>query len=161
MSFNNQVYQHNKESDMLKRIEKYCADNELRFKDVHDDYSTGIDIWIGRRCYDIKASESKKLTILKTLPNGTTYKPHETHLDVPYLYCLPSTGYCYRINKQEIIDYIKFLKSTGKLDIFLSEYTGDGNKNICIDIGQLLFMKEPYIKLSGDNPWNILNFKLA
>lgn len=161
MAFNNQVYQHNKEATTLNQLKEYCAANDMAFADVHDDFSTGIDVYINRRAYDIKASDSKKLTIFKRLPNGTEYKPHETHTDVPYLYCLPSSGYCYIVTKKELSTYIELMKENDKLDALLSEYTGDGNYNLCIDIQGLLLMKEPFIKLKGEDPWNILNFKIV
>lgn len=154
-----QEIQHNKESQFIYKLSEYCKENNLWFVNTvgtKADYQGGIDCYINRRPYDLKCSDSRRLTIHKTLPNGFEYKPYEKHPEVPYLYCLPSTGLCYVITKEEFKAYIEYYKSIGKLSSMLSEYSGDGNRNINIDISPLLLNKEPLFKIKKDDPWDFL-----
>ena len=154
-----QERQHNQERQTINKLKEFCEANGLFFVDTvgtKADYQGGIDCYINRRPYDLKCSDSKKLTIHKTLPNGFEYKPYEKHPEVPYLYVLPTTGLCYVITKTELAAYIEYYKQAGKLSSMLSNYSGDGNKNVCIDIGPMLLNKEPLYKIKKEDPWDFL-----
>lgn len=159
MNYSNQIRQHNKEASFIQKLSDYCKETNKWFVDctgTKADYIEGIDCYIDRRPYDLKCSDTKKLTIHKTLPNGYKYKPQERHTDIPYLYCLPTSGLCYVITKAELSAYIEYYKQAGKLSSMLSNYSGDGNQNVCIDIGPMLINKEPLFKIKKDDPWDFL-----
>lgn len=139
--YEHQKYQHSREAELIKRIADYCAKNNIPFKDLtgtEDDYKYGVDCYIGDRPFDLKCSDSRKLTVIKRLPNGIEYKPYEKHTRIPYLYCLPSSGKCYIITKQTFKSFIEYYKSMDMLDDIMTIYTGDGNTNYCINISRLL-----------------------
>ena len=103
-------------------------------KDVHDDFSTGVDVYLFHnniwKPFDLKVSNSKKLTAFKCY-KGKWYSPLLLHMDVPYLYVLEEeTRYVgFVITKQDILrTYTKYESS---------EYRGDGNINICITIDNM------------------------
>lgn len=98
------------------------------FADLHYDFSTGIDIKLDDEYYDLKVSNSKKITIFKK-HKGEWYSPLTLHKDIKYMYVVeyPNCYMLYVIKKDKIIEYM-----TSQPQI--TEYTGDGNINICINL---------------------------
>lgn len=122
----NQQQQWQKEAEAIKLlVDKYGA------KDTHYDLSTGADVILYDKLYDLKVSNSQKLTVLKKLGKGpkagTTYCPLLEHQEVDYLYLIekPNLFIGFLLNKRDLLDYI--IKNAGKLKF--SYYNGDGNDN--------------------------------
>lgn len=122
----NQQQQWQKEAEAIKLlVDKYGA------KDTHYDLSTGADIILDDKLYDLKVSTSQKLTVLKKLGKGpkagTTYCPLLEHQEVDYLYLIekPNLFIGFLLNKCDLLDFI--IKNAGRLKF--SYYNGDGNDN--------------------------------
>jgi len=122
----NQQQQWQKEAEAIKLlVDKYGA------KDTHYDLSTGADIILDGKLYDLKVSTSQKLTVLKKLGKGpkagTTYCPLLEHQEVDYLYLIekPNLFIGFLLNKCDLLDFI--IKNAGRLKF--SYYNGDGNDN--------------------------------
>ena len=131
-----QERQHQLESNVTDLIIKHLGVRHTITKStLEDDINNGIDIYIDRRPYDLKCSNSQKITVFKK-HRGDIYSPLLLHQDVPYLYVTNNgTKYdIYKITKQEILEDIlsrwKFLSG--------SVYDGDGNVNANIYIGHFL-----------------------
>ena len=122
----NQQQQWQKEAEAIKLlVDKYGA------KDTHYDLSTGADIILDDKLYDLKVSTSQKLTVLKKLGKGPkagkTYCPLLEHQEVDYLYLIekPNLFIGFLLNKCDLLDFI--IKNAGRLKF--SYYNGDGNDN--------------------------------
>lgn len=122
----NQQQQWQKEAEAIKLlVDKYGA------KDTHYDLSTGADIILDNKLYDLKVSTSQKLTVLKKLGKGpkagTIYCPLLEHQEVDYLYLIekPNLFIGFLLNKCDLLDFI--IKNAGRLKF--SYYNGDGNDN--------------------------------
>lgn len=122
----NQQQQWQKEAEAIKLlVDKYGA------KDTHYDLSTGADVILDDKLYDLKVSTSQKLTVLKKLGKGPkagkTYCPLLEHQEVDYLYLIekPNLFIGFLLNKCDLLDFI--IKNAGRLKF--SYYNGDGNDN--------------------------------
>lgn len=127
----NQQQQWQKETEAIKLlVDKYGA------KDTHYDLSTGADIILDDRLYDLKVSNSQKLTVLKKLGKGpkagTTYCPLLEHQEVDYLYMIDKSDYymAFMLKKMDICNYI--IVNAEKLQ--WSHYNGDGNENLNVKL---------------------------
>ena len=123
----NQQQQWQKEAEAIKLlVDKYGA------KDTHYDLSTGADIILDDKLYDLKVSNSQKLTVLKRLGKGPRagdiYSPLLEHQNVDYLYLIekPNLFIGFLLNKCDVLDFI--IKNAGRLKF--SYYNGDGNDNL-------------------------------
>lgn len=98
------------------------------FADLHNNYDSGIDVRLDGVDYDLKVSNSKKLSVFKKHKNDW-YSPLTLHMDVKYLYVVeyPNCYLLYEIRKENLIMYL--LQNP-----HITEYTGDGNDNICMDL---------------------------
>lgn len=116
-----QEHQHAKEQRFLDFLKDYCIRNNRKFEDVHDDYSTGIDVYLDDKPYDLKVSNSRKLTVFKCY-KGHWYCPLLEHQDIPYMYVIEeeSRFLGFVINKSRLLERLK-----GSIET----YTGDGNIN--------------------------------
>jgi hypothetical protein len=122
----NQQQQWQKEAEAIKLlVDKYGA------KDTHAQTSLGYDIILNGKLYDLKVSNSQKLTVLKRLGKGPRageiYSPLLEHQDIDYLYMIekPNLFIGFLLNKCDVLDFI--IKNAGKLKF--SYYNGDGNDN--------------------------------
>lgn len=135
-----QTTQHNKENNFYKELVEVFG-NRLTKATKEDDYTNGIDCYIDNKPYDFKATKGSTLTIFKFNPTGKPnkwYSPLTLHPDIPYLLPTETKGK-YRVYTKASIMY--FLRTNPKL----SEYNGDGNINITVDISDL----EPNYYLEG------------
>lgn len=121
-----QQEQWNKENKAIKLlVDKYGAE------DTHYDLSTGADVILDGKLYDLKVSNSNKLTVLKKLGKGPrageVYSPLLEHQNVDYLYMIekPDLFIGFLLNKCDVLDFI--IKNAGILKF--SYYNGDGNDN--------------------------------
>lgn len=124
----NQVYQHEMESLFLNFLRYNYQQYWSTYSDLHNDYGTGIDVKLDNEYYDLKVSNSKKITIFKKHKNEW-YSPLTLHTDIKYMYVIEHEK-CYMmyvIKKDKIIEYMTKQPQ-------ITEYTGDGNINICINL---------------------------
>lgn len=140
---------HLKEREFIKRIEKYCAANNIEFEDAHDDHKTGVDVIINKLSYDLKVSEHDKLSYWRKTPTGLEYEPHMTHTRIPYLIC-KNDGKIYKLTKQEFRDYVNSLREQGKLDELTHIHCGDGNENRAVDISHFLDENHLFMELNDN-----------
>lgn len=127
----NQQEQWKKEAEAIKLlVDKYGA------KDTHYDLSTGADIILDDKLYDLKVSTSQKLTVLKKLGKGPRagdiYSPLLEHQEVDYLYLIekPNLFIGFLLNKRDLLDFI--IKNAERLKF--SYYNGDGNDNFNVKL---------------------------
>ena len=123
-----QEVQHAREDEFLSFLRTNYWQVCDSYSDLHTDFSTGIDVKLNDTYYDLKVSNSKKLTIFK-YHNNAWYSPLTLHPDVKYLYVVEHI-HCYmlyEIKKESIITYL--LQQP-----HITEYTGDGNFNICVSL---------------------------
>ena len=119
-----QELQHAKEQKFIDYLLKHCTN----VKDVHDNFSTGIDVYIDCIPYDLKITNSRKLTIFKRY-KGNWYSPLLEHTDIDYL-LVEEYDKCYL---GFVINKAALLRQLGNKCI--STYTGDGNINQCVELG--------------------------
>ena len=123
-----QEQQHAQEELFLNFLRYNYQQYWKSYSDLHNDYETGIDVKLDDEYYDLKVSNSKKITIFKKHKNDW-YSPLTLHQDIKYMYVVEYQK-CYMlyvIKKDKIIEYM-----TSQPQI--TEYTGDGNINICINL---------------------------
>jgi hypothetical protein len=109
---------------------------------LHNNYSTGIDVKLDDKYYDLKVSNpNKKITVFKK-HKGNWYSPLTEHMDVEYLYVIEyeKCYMLYELKKEKIIEYM-----TSQPQI--TEYTGDGNINICITLNNMELVAEDWFEL--------------
>lgn len=131
-----QIREHNIESNGISLIKDWAESHGISFEDVHDDYSTGIDIVLDGKPYDLKVTRSSWLTFVKRF-GDTWYCPLELHPDVPYLILNGTKGYV--LDKKLLAEYC--FQMSNKSGIELGVYTLDGNINITFNAER--FIKEP------------------
>lgn len=134
----------------MRELQQRYKDKERRFitflrdsgENVFDvtgsdyDLKKGIDIYLDGKPFDLKVSNSYKLSLFRksALYDNEFRCPILIHPEIPYLYVIEKEdryiGFC--INKTDLLK-VSFLSGTS-----FSEFTGDGNLNICIDLkGQI------------------------
>lgn len=132
-----QQRQHDKEERFVEFLKVYCHKNNLEFKDTHEDFDLGADVFINDEPYDLKVSNSRKLTVVKRY-KGNWYSPLERHPDIDYLIAEEHEDkwILFKLNKLQVVkEYL------GHPD--LSLYTLDGNINICQNVSRLMEMIGP------------------
>ena len=136
---NKQIMQHMQEENFLGFLRRNYNQYWTTYADVHNDYDTGIDVKLDEVPYDLKVSNSKKITIFKK-HNGEWYSPLTLHPEVDYLYVVEydKCYMLYRIKKSRIIEYMLTQPQ-------ITEYTGDGNWNVCISLELDRVMEDVYV----------------
>lgn len=128
-----QIKEHKIENNGIELIRQWAIRNNVSFEDVHNDYSTGIDIILDGKPFDLKVTKSTWLTMVKKYKD-TWYSPLEMHQEVPYLIL---KGYCgYILDKKRLADYCFQMSNKSGIDIGV--YTLDGNVNITFNIEQFI-----------------------
>ena len=127
-----QEMQHKKEERFIGFLRDYCHRNNISFHDTHSDFNLGADVYINDTPYDLKVSNSRKLTIAKHYKEKW-YCPLELHPDVDYLIVEEHDDkwVLFKLNKSRV--WKEFLEHTD-----LSLYAGDGNINICQNVSRLM-----------------------
>ena len=137
-----QIIQHKKESRFIEFLKKYTESHNEQFLDVHENYASGIDVYYLNKPYDLKVSNSKKLTLQKKY-KGEWYDPLVSHIDIPYLYIIetPVQFLGFVIDKDKLLTNLpKYCNSS------ITQYTGDGNLNNCIELKNLMDLcPEPFV----------------
>lgn len=123
-----QEQQHQKEDDFLSFLRANYWQVWESYSDLHYNYETGIDVKLDDTYYDLKVSNSKKITVFKN-HKDEWYSPLTMHMDIKYLYVVeyPNCYLLYEIRKENLIMHL--LQNP-----HITEYTGDGNDNICMDL---------------------------
>lgn len=137
INYSKQQRQHEIENKAMQRLANYCKQHNMSFIDTHIGTAPYDCIIDNIYYYDVKATDKRKLSYRRTLPDGYTYDPIAKHTRVPYLIIEPN-GKCYKISKQELRDYIDNLKQQGKLEEETTIYDGDGNINTCVNISYFI-----------------------
>lgn len=129
---NKQKDKHAKESHFIEFLRSYAEIESIQFEDVHDNLKTGIDVYYDGKPYDLKVSNSLKLSLFRTsdLYGGETRCPMLIHPEIPYLYVVEKDDKFigFVIDKKELLKP-NFLNATT-----FGEFTGDGNYNLTIDL---------------------------
>lgn len=128
-----QEREHAKELQGIQRVKSWAERNNHQFEDVHEDFETGIDIYLDGKPYDLKVAESGWLTMVKKY-KGKWYSPLESHLEVPYLVLKEDFGFV--VDKRELRDHC--FQMSNKSCIELGVYTLDGNVNITFNAHKFL-----------------------
>lgn len=131
-----QIKEHNIERIGIELIKNWSIQNNVSFEDVHNDYSTGIDIILDGKPYDLKVTKSSWLTFVKRF-GDTWYCPLELHPDVPYLILNGNKGYV--LDKKDLLAFCT--QQSIRSGIQLGVYVLDGNVNITFNAEG--FIKEP------------------
>lgn len=131
-----QIKEHNIERSGIELIKNWASRNNIPFKDVHEDYSTGIDIVLDGKPYDLKVTKSSWLTFVKKF-GDTWYSPLELHTEVPYLILNGTKGYV--LDKKDLLALCT--QQSIISGIQLGVYVLDGNINITFNAER--FIKEP------------------
>lgn len=136
-----------KEQGFLETLRAYCITNKLQYSDVHEEVETGIDVWIDTKPYDLKISNSKKLTLFKKLPDGRIYCPLVNHLAIPLLYVMEREKdfICFELRKEDIM-----FKMFGKGPVNTGKYCGDGNINITFEIQEIMDIAREVLVIPKD-----------
>ena len=135
----NQEYQHRKEEHGIELLKQYLGD---RLVDVHEDFSTSIDVYIDGQPYDLKVTNLPFVDYVKKY-KGNWYSPLELHADVPYLIVMQKGDriVCFRLSKDRIK---REAEKPNKLRIC---HPSDGNEHVCVDISEILDCPEFVINL--------------
>lgn len=127
-----QERQHKQELRFIKFLKAYAEENNEQFEDVHDEFKTGIDIIYKGKKYDVKVSDSLKLSLFRKseLYSNETRCPMLIHPEIPYLYIVEQESQFvgFVIKKEKLIT-ADFLNSTK-----FGYYYGDGNINLTVDL---------------------------
>jgi len=137
-----QIREHNIERKGIELIRNWAIRNYVSFEDVHDDFSTGIDIILDEKPYDLKVTKSTWLTFVKRF-RDTWYCPIELHTEVPYLILNGTNGYI--LDKKELLAFCT--QQSIRSGIQLGVYVLDGNINITFNADR--FIKEPDFEFGG------------
>lgn len=132
-----QIREHNIEQTGIGLIKNWAESHGVSFEDVHDDFSTGIDIILDGKPFDLKVTKSTWLTFVKRF-GDKWYCPLELHTEVPYLILNGTKGYV--LNKAELLAYCS--KQSFESGIQLGIYVLDGNVNVTFNAEQFL-SREP------------------
>lgn len=124
-----------KEQGFLETLRAYCTTNNIQYSDSHEEVSTGIDVWIDTKPYDLKVSNSRKLTLFKKLPDGRIFCPLVRHIEIPYLYIIEREKdfICFELRKEDLM-----FRLFGRGPINTSTYQGDGNINVTFEITEIM-----------------------
>lgn len=131
-----QIREHKIERSGIELIKGWAARNNIPFEDVHDDFSTGIDIILDGKPYDLKVTRSTWLTFVKKYKE-LWYCPLELHTEVPYLIVNGTKGYI--LDKKELLAFCT--QQSVSSGIQLGVYVLDGNINVTFNAER--FIKEP------------------
>lgn len=137
-----QEREHYIESKGIEKIKAWAERHNIAFTDVHDDFSTGVDITLNGYPYDVKVTGSTWLTMIKKY-KGRWYSPLELHQEVPYLILKGDFGYI--LDKKSLADYC--FQMSNKSGIEQGVYTLDGNINITFNADK--FMQCPNIDFNN------------
>lgn len=131
-----QIREHNIERIGIELIKNWAIRNNVSFEDVHNDYSTGIDIIINGQPFDLKVTNSNYLTLVKRF-HKSWYCPLELHTEVPYLILQGTKGYV--LDKKDLLEFCT--QQSFESGIQLGVYVLDGNVNVTFNAER--FIKEP------------------
>lgn len=123
-----QERQHKQEDDFLEFLRNNYWQVWETYSDLHNDFSTGVDVKLDGVEYDLKVSNSKRISIFKK-HKGDWYSPLAIHQEVKYLY-VTEHAHCYILYEIRKESIIKYLLNNPQI----TEYTGDGNDNICCSL---------------------------
>ena len=137
-----QEREHYIESKGIEKIKAWAERYGVAFEDVHDDFSTGVDIKLNGYSYDVKVTNSTWLTMIKKYKDKW-YSPLELHQEVPYLILKGDFGYI--LDKKRLADYC--FQMSNKSGIEQGVYTLDGNINITFNADK--FMQCPSIDFTN------------
>lgn len=137
-----QIKEHKIENNGIELVRQWAIRNNVSFEDVHDDYSTGIDIILDGKPFDLKVTKSTWLTFVKRF-HDKWYCPLELHTEVPYLILKDNNGYV--LDKKELLAFCT--QQSISSGIQLGVYVLDGNINITFNAD--IFIKEPYFDFGG------------
>lgn len=120
-----QEYQHAKERNFIDFLVK-----NYNAVDTSNDFGTGVDVVLNGKPYDLKVSNSRKLTLFKYYENEW-YCPLLLHPEVNYMYIIEQKdkylGFVF--SKKDVLNYWYKHPETE-----ISTYKGDGNLNINITL---------------------------
>lgn len=128
-----QIREHKIENNGIELIRQWAIKNNVSFEDVHNDYSTGIDIILDQKPFDLKVTRSTWLTFVKRF-GDTWYCPLENHPEIPYLILQGSNGYV--LDKKLLLDFCTTQSIISGIQ--LGVYTLDGNVNITFNAATFL-----------------------
>lgn len=134
-----QIREHNIENNGIELIRNWAESHGVSFEDVHDDFSTGIDIVLNGKPYDLKVTKSTWLTFVKRF-GDKWYCPLESHPEVPYLILNGTKGYI--LDKKELLAFCT--QQSISSGIQLGVYVLDGNINITFNADRFLSGEQNY-----------------
>lgn len=137
-----QIKEHKIENNGIELVRQWAIRNNVSFEDVHEDFSTGIDIILDGKPYDLKVTKSTWLTFVKRF-HDKWYCPLELHTEVPYLILKDNNGYV--LDKKVLLDFCT--QQSIRSGIQLGVYVLDGNVNITFNAEG--FIKEPDFNFEG------------
>lgn len=131
-----QYREHYIEAKGIEKIKQWALRHNVSFSDIHDDFSTGIDIILDGKSYDLKVTRSSWLSLVKKYKDGW-YCPLEMHQEVPYLILRGNEGFI--LDKKELFKFCN--QQSMSSGIQLGIYVLDGNLNITFNAAR--FMQKP------------------
>ena len=134
-----QVREHNIEQKGIELIRNWAARNNIPFEDVHEDYSTGVDIVLNGKAYDLKVTRSTWLTFVKKFQDKW-YCPLELHAEVPYLILNGTNGYI--LDKKELLAFCTQQSVISGIELGI--YVLDTNLNITFNVERFLLREPDY-----------------
>ena len=127
----NQEYQHSVERKGEELLKAHYGDDYVKTERSQDVFD-GIDCYIKGKPYDMKASESGCLSVIRHTKNSGWYCPLVAHPDIDYLYIKDNTAY--------YIDRGMLLSNFAQLAPKLrwGTYNGDGNYQTWVDLSPVI-----------------------
>lgn len=128
-----QIREHKIEYRGIELVRQWAEIHGISFKDVHNDYSTGIDIILDGKPYDLKVTNSNYLTFVKKY-QSSWYCPLELHTEVPYLILQGTKGFV--LDKKLLFDFCTTQSIISGIQLGI--YVLDGNVNITFNAERFL-----------------------
>lgn len=137
--YGNQADQHEKEERFIKFLSYNYTQHWKTYSRAskEQDIKDGIDVFLDDIPYDLKISFGR-LSLFKK-HKGNWYSPIVEHMDINYLYVIEYSDKfaLFTLKKEDIL--MELLKNK----IQFSEYSGDGNFNINMDLERRLSILDP------------------
>lgn len=132
----NQFRQHSIESAALSKLETYFANRGFDFERAskEDDILKGTDFYLSNKPFDLKASDSGKLSLLRRTARRGWYCPLTDHPSVDYAYLYK--GALHLINRALLLANIDSILNNP--EVSFGSYSGDGNIQKWIDLSKIL-----------------------
>lgn len=124
------------ESAALNKLESYFSERGIDFvrASKEEDFYKGTDFYLSSKPYDLKSSDSGKLSLLRRTAKRGWYCPLTDHPSVDYAYLYK--GSLHLINRLLFLANIDSILNNP--DVSFGSYSGDGNIQKWIDLSKIL-----------------------